>query len=154
LPSCLKALREEWVIGSQRWGQGESWTFSAPPQDRLECFLADVADLLRQIERSGAEPILVTHARRAAFPARPEDGPDLRAMRMFVPRATAATLIAFEVRANAALRSLGRQQRRTVIDADAVLSGKRPWFADLVHFNNQGAARMAALLAEGLRQDP
>ncbi|MCS7045231.1 MAG: hypothetical protein NZO58_02625 [Gemmataceae bacterium] len=150
LPSWMKAWREDWVIRRQLAGRDGTWLFHDVPSDRLQRFADDLRDLVGRIRRAGAEPVLVTHAHRATWPLRGEDEAALRAFRLFFPRALPATMVAFERAANQAILALGCDERVAVIDAAAVLSGKREWFADLVHFNDVGAAVMARLLAAAL----
>jgi hypothetical protein len=151
MPDWVKAWREDWEIQRQTVGKPNDWLFTAPPLERLDLFVKDVTALVEQVCSMGAKPVLVTHAHSAADPARPEDEVYLRKMRISFPRATPATMIAFEKQANVALRELGRQRGIRVIDVDATMSGQQMWFADLVHFNNNGAARIAKILADELQ---
>src|SRR5205823_6456130 len=141
LPDWVQTWREDWEIRRQGAGKGKDWQFTQPPTDRLQLFRADVTTLVEHIRSAGATPILLTHAHSATYPPRPEDEVYLRRMRMFFPRATSLTMIAFENQANEAVRELGERESILVIDVDAAMSGRREWFADLVHFNDDGAAR-------------
>ena len=93
----------------------------------------------------------MTHAVKSAMPPRPDDVADLEGMRVILPRASVKALMAFEAKANQAIRELGARRGVQVIDAARVIGGHRAWFADLVHFNDQGAAEIADLIAERLR---
>jgi len=148
LPDCVRALREEWVI--EREGAADDGEFIVVPEERLRLFRQDLCQLVRHIRARGAEPILLTHASSAAWPPRPEDDTFIRRMRMFFPRAKAATLVEFERQANAVIRGLVRQHQVRFIDVDQALTGQRELFADMVHFNNGGATKMAELLARHL----
>jgi hypothetical protein len=150
LPPWVKAFRDDWAIRKRTAGKSADWFFAAPPQDRIELFTADLAALVRHVRAQGAEPVLVTHAHSASSPPGPADQARLRTMRMFFPRATPETMVAFEDQANRAILDLARRENVAVIDAASVLNGHREWFADLVHFNDQGAAVMARTLADGL----
>jgi hypothetical protein len=59
----------------------------------------------------------------------------------------------FEKRANQILRELARDEDVQLIDAEVALAGRRALFGDLVHFNDEGATRMAELLAAGITGD-
>ncbi len=74
----LRWVRREWLLWRDRDRQDPDWVFRVVPQDRLEQFRDDLLALVLAIQAKGAEPILITHAIRAASPARPEDQDDLR----------------------------------------------------------------------------
>jgi hypothetical protein len=148
MPEWVQAWREKWVIENQLAGNPQDWLFTTVAQDRLDLFEEDLVELIRHMQRDGAIPILVTHARSAGSPPRPEEETYLRRMRMFFPRATPDTLVAFEQRANDVIRRVARDKHLRLIDADKALSGQHELFADLFHFNDAGAEKMAELLAE------
>jgi lysophospholipase L1-like esterase len=150
LPEWLKAYREEWVIRREAAGQGDGWLFTTVPEDRLSLFEDDLVRLVAHIRERGAEPVLLTHAASACSPPRTEDETYIRRMRMFFPRATPSTLLAFEQRANDVIRRLAKKEGLFLIDVDRELSGRHELFADLFHFNDAGAAKMAELLADRL----
>lgn len=150
LPAWMKKYREEWTIQRETAGRDADWVFREVPEERLRLFEDDLTRLIAHIRARGAEPILVTHAISAADPPRPEDETYLRRMRMYYPRPTPETLVAFEKRANEVVRRLAKQEHLTLIDADRALSSRSELFADLVHFNDEGATKMAELLAENL----
>ena len=60
-------------------------------------------------------------------------------------------MMAFEKQANDVIREVSSEGHVRLIDADRFLSGRQEWFADLVHFNDQGAAAIAELIARSLR---
>lgn len=146
----LRKLRLEWVLRAQAAGQNADWIYADVPQDRLQFFLDDVAALARAVAARGARPVLLTHAVKAGSPIRPEDQADVREFRPFASRATEAVIVAFEDAANAGLRRLAADNDLPLVDVAAHLNGHRAWFADLVHFNDVGAAEMARLLAAAL----
>ena len=150
LPAWVRGLREQWVVDEQSAGKDAGWTFTSVPPNRLALFREDLESLVCRIRRSGAEPILLTHAVSAAWPPRAEDEAYLRAMRMFFPRATSETLVEFERQANRIVRDLAGAKGLVLIDVDGALSGRRELFADMVHFNDAGATELADLLARRL----
>jgi hypothetical protein len=146
----VRRARVEYLLAESLAGKGDDWLFPSVPPDRLALFTADLEALVGSIRKSGAEPVLLTHAVKAANPPRPEDAQDLRDMRIFFPQAAGDTLVAFEDAAAQAVRDLGRKHQLTVIDVAAAMNGHREWFADLVHFTEPGAAVIAdALCPEG-----
>lgn len=150
LPAWMQKYREEWVIRQETAGESADWFFRQVPEDRLRQFEDDLSRLVAHVRERSAEPILVTHAISAASPPRPEDQTYLRRMRMYYPRATPETLVAFEQQANDGIRRLAKREHLSLIDADRTLSSRSELFADLVHFNDEGATKMAELLAEHL----
>ncbi len=147
----IRRLRLEVMLHLSQRGRSEDWLFRDPPRDRLEQLTSDLTDLSKAIKASGARPILVTHAIRAGSPPRSEDLLDLKAMRLFFPRATPETMVAFEDAAAEAMRELGERDKVAVFDAAKEFNGRRDDFADLVHFNDQGAKVFARFLARELR---
>jgi hypothetical protein len=150
LPAWMKRYREEWVIHRETTGKDPTWFFSDVPEDRLKGFGNDLRQLLAHVRQRGAEPILLTHARSVTLPLRSSDENQLRGMRMFCPRVTPQTLLRFEERANDLMRKMAVEEQVVLMDVDRVLSGRRELFADLFHFNDEGAAKMAELLAAQL----
>lgn len=148
VPEFISNWRRDRAIAALTEGKSEDWFFRTVPRDRLHQFIADLAELTASIRKSGAEPIVLTHAVRVTFPPRSEDFKDLQDMRTNVPRASLEVLWTFEQETARAVRDFGREQNVRVIDAAAVLNGRRAWFIDLVHFNDDGAAALARLLAD------
>jgi lysophospholipase L1-like esterase len=153
LPSWIRAIRRDLQLRRQVAAHDNTWFFTTAPKDRLEKYRTDVAELVRRIRNDGAVPILVTHAISAASPPRSEDLAHLCDMRADFCRPTIETMTRFEKRANQTLRDLARDEGVPLIDVDAVLTGRRDFFGDLVHFNDLGAARMAELLAAGITRE-
>lgn len=127
--------------------------FQEIPQERMTLYIQDLRLLGEEIEKCNARPIFLTHANRAG--ANPDDYDKRLAnqMRMFFPRATVGTMLAFERESNERLRALCAQQNWAVIDMDKSFSGDKPSFSDFTHFNDQGAGKFADILAESLRKE-
>jgi hypothetical protein len=150
-PDFIQRKRNDRIMAARTSGKSEDWLFRVLPQDRIDLFSADLAELVASIRAYGSQPILLTHAVRSAIPPRPADFDDLHSARVHVPRATTAAIVAFEVAASQATIALGASQALEVIDVAGVMNGKREWFADLVHFNDSGAAVIANLVAERIK---
>ena len=148
--ALIRWVRLEILLLLNRRQQREADVFHEVPQDRLNLFRTDLAALVDAIQKQGAKPILITHACKASSPLNEEDLPDLKAMQVFFPRATPKSMVAFEEAAGEVVRQLGRAKHVPVFDAGAQLNGRRDEFADLVHFNDAGAQRMAHFLADQL----
>jgi lysophospholipase L1-like esterase len=124
-----------------------SWVIDTPPPESIAALDDEIRALIESIRRTGAIPILATHAMRATDPPRAEDMGALEEMRVFVPRFPPATIIAFNTAANDSLRSLARQLDVPVADVARTLDGRAECFLDLVHFTGAGNALVASVMA-------
>jgi lysophospholipase L1-like esterase len=147
----IKSVRVRFLLAQAMAGKDESWFYRTVPADRLDGFRRDLESLAAAVEKSGAKPILITHAFKALSPSSRPDAAELDAYRIFFPRAEPAVLPAFDEAARQATVTLGKVRGWPVIDAAAELSPKRSYFADPVHFNDAGSQAFAALLARELR---
>src|SRR5262249_51921050 len=127
--------------------------------ERLRKFRDDLEALVEDIGKSGARPVLVTHAMKATDPPEARHARDLDAMRVFFLRAEPGTMTKMERLAAQAVRELGAAKGIAVLDAARLFEEKTrqrksgdgtEYFADLTHFTDAGAALMAELLATGL----
>lgn len=151
LPEFIQDWRKKRQIDALIAGQDDDWFMKAVPPDRLDLLTTDVAKLMKAIEKQGAQPVLMTHAVRTTLPPRREDFKDLRNMRVYLPRVKEEVLATFEYAAAQALASEGAKNHIRVINVAEAMNGCRDCFADLVHFTDEGAARVAALVAEGIQ---
>jgi hypothetical protein len=119
----------------------------------VDAFREDLRCAIRTIEANGAIPILLTHATYfgPVATARAEDRAMLVAWRRFYPDIREEGLLRLGLRANEVIRAIGRETGTEVIDAARGVPPGPGHFADFVHFTDQGAAVMAALIAERLR---
>ncbi|HEU4654402.1 MAG TPA: hypothetical protein VFS47_10465 [Steroidobacteraceae bacterium] len=151
MPAFIQKKRvRQWIEDAQR-GKSADWAFRTIPQDRLDLFTNDLRDFIALIRASGAEPVLLTHAVRVASPPREEDLNDLYAMRVYVPRATEATLAGFEYAAAERTREVAAATNVPLVDVAQQLSGRRELFIDLVHFTNEGHAKVAQLILQQMQ---
>jgi lysophospholipase L1-like esterase len=146
LPGFIQRWKWQRRLDAELRSHGPEWQFSGVPARRLDALDADLRYLVERIRSDGAEPVLITHAIRAANPPRPDDYNELLNMRLYVPRASAAVLTAFEYQAAERTRQLGAAEHVRVIDAAAAFSGRRELFIDLVHYSPQGESQFAELI--------
>ena len=148
---ALKAIRLRLHLARELAGKDDDWLFGAtPPADRLEQFRDDLEALAVAVEKKGSRPVLVTHAFKTPSPPEPGDRADLEYLRISLPRALPESVPAFDAAAREATLELARRRGWPVIDASAVLTGHRSYFADASHFTDAGSAKMAELLADRL----
>jgi hypothetical protein len=146
LPDFIQDWRRERRIAAQLAGKDPAWFFRQVPQERLNHFADDLTELIRLIRRDGARVVLLTYATRHANPPRPEDWADLHGGRASL-RATEEVIAEFERAAAAREIALGAELGIEVVDVGEVMNGRREYFADPVHFNDDGAAVIASLVA-------
>lgn len=131
-------------------GEPDPTEFATVPAERLELLASDLRELVASIRESGAEPVLMTHAVRVTSPPRAVDHDDLDGMRVYVPRASARVLAAFEYAAADIVREVARETNTRLIDVARDVSGSRDLFIDLVHFAPRGQERVSTLIVEDL----
>ena len=140
-------LRRE--IAADVRAQPPGWQFREVPPDRLALFERHLDSLTSAIQSSGARPILVTHAMRFPEPPAPEDEVLLLQWQR-ESRATARVLLEFERAANRAMRRVARQRGAMLVDAAALMNGRRSWFSDFSHFTDAGATVLARVIADSV----
>ena len=97
--------------------------------------------------RAGARD---TRLQDALAARRTATSPSSTYFRILFPRARPEAFPAFAEAARSATIALAQRRGWPLIDAAAQLSGRRNLFADPVHFNDQGSAEMARIIADGL----
>lgn len=116
----------------------------------LSAFAADLNCAVNAARELGMTPILVTHANRFDGGTRADDPDGLTKWRLQYPELREEGFIDLERRANDVVRQLAQQERVPLVDAATQMGGQPKWFADHAHFNNEGAAQMAAILAPAI----
>ena len=114
----------------------------------LDAFEVDLTCAVTAAREANMVPILVTHANRFGDTGGDRNDGWLTGWRQQYPEMREEGFIDLERRANAAVRKIAEQEGVLLVDAAAALGGRTEWFADHAHFNNEGAAKMAALLAQ------
>lgn len=149
-PDFLQRLRLERWIGQALRGKPPGWVFTETPPDRVDAFMKDLDSLVTDVRATGARPILITHAVRATIPPRPDDSLLLLGWRLFSARATTETSLGFERVVAERMREYGARNGIAVADVDRALTGHGELFGDVVHFTNDGSARVAGVLTRTL----
>lgn len=150
LPDFVQQWRTQCEIRRRTAGRPDSWYFHSVPQERLEMFTSDLRDLVHLIRQHGAIPVVLTHAIRADNPPRSEDAFDLTEMRVYTPRAMSAAICRMSAESRRAVLEVCRHEGVEVVDVAARISGRRDSFGDLVHFTDQGAGIVAAMLSDAI----
>jgi hypothetical protein len=150
LPGFIQKFRQRRWIAAEMEGRPSGWIYEQVPEDRLVLLREHLLALIMEVRRSGAEPVLVTHAVSASRPPVTADDAHTESMRVWMPRATKTVIAEFPYRSNEVIRDVGRQEGVSVIDAAAELAGQRKYFVDLVHLSASGREAMGKLLARSL----
>ncbi|MBX7073720.1 MAG: hypothetical protein K1X71_11290 [Pirellulales bacterium] len=150
VPQFAQDWLDQRAIAAQIANKPVDWLFESPPLDRLDLFESHVRMLCEQIVAAGGRVVLCTHAVDALPPFSPAELRQFESGRVHLPRATAATHAQFHVAGNQRLRQFAARSGYSLADIDAALSGQARYFADLAHFTDQGAERVAQLLDQSL----
>lgn len=146
LMTIVRRIQTERSVQAHRLG----WRFTTVPADRLAAYDRDLRQLVFTIRQLGAVPLLVTHANAFMGRARLHEN-KLQAWEKFYPRATGATIVAFDSAARVRTLAAAHDSAVAVVDAGAAFS-RQPEsdFGDFVHFTDAGSAEMANLLANAI----
>lgn len=120
------------------------------PEENVERFRSDMVRLLDAVAAAGRQAVLVTHATRFGAERRPDDEYHLVAWRRFYPMMAEEGLLDMEDRMNHVLRELGRSRGLVVVDAAEAIEPGSKFFVEFVHFTDDGAQKLATLVADGL----
>ena len=153
IPRGIQSRVREQRLEAFRDGLGSAMLWDEVPEDRMVQFGQDLRALVRSVQASGAKPVLVTHAnrfQRSLDALSAEDQHHLLAINSLYPRATPQVLREVDEAANEVIRGLARENGWSVIEASGRIPADAEHFADYAHFTDQGAARMADLLAAGV----
>jgi hypothetical protein len=124
--------------------------FDRLPQENLDYYRSDLEDLIATLRRYDIEPILVTHATRFPPEPTPADRPMLLAWRRFGPLLREDGFLPMERSGNDILRQLAAADGLFLIDAASRIPTGDRYFADFVHFTEEGSRQMADVLADAL----
>ena len=151
LPAGIQDWRVRRSLAREAAQHPAGWVFTSVPHERLQMFASDIDSFVTTVRAAGAIPVLLTHATRYGDTLTASDERFLRSWRLLTPRASEATILAFDDSANAILRGLA-SSGVAVVDADRALTGHQPYFVDSAHFTNLGASVMAGLLAPEIQR--
>lgn len=151
-PAWMLPFRH-WVIRRSNEGREHEVMTRIPPEYEA-LFASDLDELLNFYAANRVPVILVTHATRFGRSVKPEEWPMLVAWRQFYPMLREEGFIDMEDRQNEQIRRAGAARHLPVVDAARLIPPGPRYFADFVHFTDEGAALLARLLADTVRQHP
>ncbi len=155
-PDFIQRMRVERGLATIDAAHDPSWFFSTVPQDRLQQYEHDLTSLVRDVKATGARVILMTHAIGFSRPVPDADVLALEGWRQIVQRPTTDVLLEFEAATRDATIRVGATTGVEVLDVAAHLNQDKRAFAagDLMHFNDEGASRVATLLKVAILSQP
>ena len=117
------------------------------PDESIRNYYYDISELIKAIWDAGAMPVLTTHANR--FPERREDWTAtdkllIAGWRRFYLRASEKCIISMEKMANYTIIELGKKFQVPVVDLASIVPRKNEYFADMVHFTDEGEEIVAS----------
>jgi hypothetical protein len=155
-PDFIQRMRVERGLAAIDAAHDPSWFFRTVPQDRLQQYERDLMLLVQDVKATGARVILMTHAIGFSRPVPDADVLALKGWRQIVQRPTTDVLLEFEAATRDATTRVGATTGVEVLDVAAHLNRDKRAFAvgDLMHFNDEGALRVATLLKEAIVSHP
>jgi lysophospholipase L1-like esterase len=126
---------------------------SAIPSEWYLRLHSDLQQLISNLRQAGVEPVLLTHATPFGSRLDDYDRALLINWRRFYPEVTESALLEMETRGNESIRNVAQQERIHLLDVSEYLRGCRGCFVDFVHFNDSGAARVAAYLKSSIEAE-
>jgi hypothetical protein len=142
LPEAIKTWLRQRETAARIRGQPPGWQFDAPPTDRVALFERDLRQFVGSVRQIGAIPLLATHGNAFAEPS--DDAGALLVMwEKFYPRATGATIVAFDSLARLAVLRVATDSAALHVDVAARVA-QRSLYRDFAHFTDEGAARVAS----------
>lgn len=149
LPTPISMAIRRGEIGALLQSHPPGWEFTDIPPDRTAALDGDLRALVGAIREIGAIPILATHANRFLGTSAPADEELMLMWRRYAPRATAATILAFDSAANAVIRRVAADSSVAVVPVDSAFraSPSDSSFGDYIHFTNRGSGVVAATAA-------
>jgi hypothetical protein len=152
LPQWLVDIRDARTLARARAEHRPDWIFQSAPAEQLTYFESDVRSFVTLVKEFGATPVLVTHATKVKARSSPQLMKEVERAVVHTPRATPAALLDFEEKANEVIRRISDEHNIPMIDVDKQISGRVDYFADFVHFSDEGASRVAHEMATSLIQ--
>lgn len=118
------------------------------PTNRSEFLATDLAQLTGTLRQGGVVPVLLTHANRFSGETDTGDWQSyLTGWRKFYPLYSEEALLDMETSLNDAVREFARRNQISLVDAARMMPGGSAYFTDHVHFTDEGARKMAELVA-------
>lgn len=154
IPAPLQRFTRERKLEQRRAGQPAEWFWTAVPADRMDMFEQQADRLIGEIDSTGAEVFVVTHANRFLHRSTPMTADDslhmLTSLSSLFPRATPEIVAGVDSSANARLRRVATRHGARIVEAERAIPADGVHYGDYLHFTNDGARVMARLIVDAL----
>ena len=153
VPQQIQSLVRRAQLSHSRRLQDPGWIWDSVPSERMEAFYDDLLGLVREIEATGADAVLVTHTNRLRKPTMDYSAADEHhalALLTMYPRANAEILASVDDAANEIMRRISESEGVSLIQVDGEIPASGQYFADYAHFTDEGADLMARIIAREL----
>ncbi len=127
------------------------WRYTDVPADRLAAYDADLRAFVGAVRSIGAEPVLATHA-NLFVGGDVSDSTLLSAWQRFYPRPEGHVILAFDSAGAEVTRRVAGDSGVALANVRAALTNCPACFADYAHFTDEGAARVAGVVAAAVEQ--
>jgi lysophospholipase L1-like esterase len=154
--TLLKASLPEFVQAFLRARQidREAALYQPPasnmPPALQQRFAADLAQAISIIRAHGATPVVVSHVHRFGKAVSPEERYMLLTWRRFYPMLAEEAFLPMEETMNSILRQTAAAQGVRIVDPVPTMPTGPRYFADFVHFTDEGAAAFSNLVFNGI----
>ena len=152
----LKDVLPQWAQSELRNFQIEKETrgmklLERLPDENVAVFRRELVALVDGLQARGVKVLLVTHATRFGDRVTPEERPMLIAWRKFYPKLQERAFLDMEARLNEVIRQEAAARAIGLADVARQMPPGPRYFADFVHFTDEGARVMAGILANQLQ---
>jgi lysophospholipase L1-like esterase len=152
LPTTIQTYVRELMMKRELQRHSSDWVVDTIPESAVQLFAQNLVVLANTVKQSGAKIIFATHANRISDPMTKEDLPALIAWRKQNPRRTEHCIIEMEKTANIIIRQVSVEQGIPVVDLAMIVPKSDDYFADYLHFTDQGAEVVADALVKQVFQ--
>jgi lysophospholipase L1-like esterase len=125
-------------------------TLNNMPDDLQQRFAADLVEAVEIIRKRGATPIFVTHAHRFGAAVSSEERFMLVTWRRFYPMLAEDAFLPMEKTMNDILRQTAARLGVRLVDVVPAMPTGPRYFADFVHFTDEGSAAFSELVFQGI----
>ncbi|HEX2574682.1 MAG TPA: SGNH/GDSL hydrolase family protein [Polyangia bacterium] len=147
LPERLQAAVRRWQIEREA---RHLQVMERLPEENVARFRVDLEAVVDMVRARGGRVVLVTHATRFGARVAPEEESVLVAWRKFYPVLAPGGFLDMEERMNAVVRDVSKERGLGLADAARRMPTGGRYFAEFVHFTDEGASRLAELVAEAV----
>ena len=152
-PAVIDDWRIHRAVAAELRAHPADWVQNEPPAAGLASFTAQLEALVTDIETSGAQVILMTHAERITSDTLAKHPHDSLWMQAEILNVNPAARLAFNALANERIRTIAKTRKLPLVDLDRLLSGCLECFVDPAHFTDRGAELAASAATTAIQRN-